>query len=238
LFLIPPAILIFSICDDARADVLPLAGTQNTAGFSHGKNDERHLIFAAKRDSHEIHDLEITFDHLGIGDAFKFFCLWVFHRIAIIHSIDLGRFDQNPAAELDRAEGGGAIGAEKRRAGSACENAYGASIKSGSSSIDLVKGANGVNLNGGKNLGRDSLVEKMFGETDRVHESRQHSDRIGPMTAKGGKLSACSAEEIAPAKNDRWGYPVPDQLSYFFHVGIKGRSVEPETGRTTEHLPA
>ena len=85
------------------------------------EHDDRHPVLAGKREGGRIHDLQITFDRLLVGQAVIADGLWVLLGIGAVDAVDVGGLQHRLGADFGGPQHRRGVGREERIAGAAGE---------------------------------------------------------------------------------------------------------------------
>ena len=90
--------------------------------FADREHDDRHTVFAGKRERGRIHDLQIAVEGLLMARCVITLRLRVLLRIGAIDAVDIGGLENGVASHFGGAQHRGGVGGEERIAGAAGEH--------------------------------------------------------------------------------------------------------------------
>src|SRR6185503_18082258 len=85
---------------DRRADRFAHDHAADVAGLAQVEDDNRQLVVHAERDGRGVHHLELSFEHLQVGDCRVFRRLRVEHRVGGVHAIHLRPLEDDLGLDL------------------------------------------------------------------------------------------------------------------------------------------
>ena len=85
------------------------------------EHDDRHTVFAGKRECGRVHDLVVALDRLRMGQTVEPLGGRVLFRIGAVDAVDIGGLQHRLRADFGGAQDRGGIGGEERIAGSTAE---------------------------------------------------------------------------------------------------------------------
>src|SRR5262249_9406700 len=93
--------LFASICDGGGAS-LPAQHCRDRSFLPDREHDDRHTVFPGKREGGGVHDLQVAFDRLLMGQAPVAFGVFVLVGVRIVDPVDIGRFEHGFGTDFGR----------------------------------------------------------------------------------------------------------------------------------------
>ena len=162
------------------------------------------LPLAAEGDGRQVHDAQLPFQHLVVGQFLEELGVVVGFGVGTVDAVDLGGFEQNVGADFGGTQGGAGVGGEKGVSGSGGENDDAAFFQMADGPQADKGFADAVHADGRKNARRLAQAFHGFAQGQGVDDGGEHAHVIGggafdvAVLGKGG-----SADEIPAADHDR-----------------------------------